>query len=159
VYRGTSGQECDYGVDIDIFQLDPATSRTRGYIKDFLLTLRGYRVLSAKERPFLKKVLAYIIKGALFFVTRDMFYNFIERHLVEKKGDLLANTYGGKAKAETLPKEYMGEPKLYDFEDTKFYGVAMPEEYLTSLYGDWKTLPPEDKRHDHIVSMYWRDEE
>ena len=157
VYRWTSGQECDYGVDIDIFQLDPATSRTRGYIKDFLLTLRGYRVLSAKERPFLKKVLAYMIKGALFFVTRDMFYNFIERHLVEKKGDLLANTYGGKAKAETLPKEYMGEPKLYDFEDTKFYGVAMPEEYLTSLYGDWKTLPPEDKRHDHIISMYWRD--
>lgn len=156
VYRWTDGQERDYGVDIDIFQLDPATSKTRGRIKDFILKMRGYRVLSAKNRSFSKKVLAYLIKTLFFFVSRDMIYNFIERHLVEKEGDLIANTYGGTAKAETMPKEYMGEPKLYDFEDTQFYGVAMPEEYLTSLYGDWKTLPPEDKRHTHIVSMYWR---
>ena len=156
VYRWTDGQERDYGVDIDIFQLDPATSKTRGRIKDFILKMRGYRVLSAKNRPFLKKVVSYFVKTVFFFVSRDMIYNFIERHLVEKKGDLIANTYGGTAKAETMPKEYMGEPRLYDFEDTQFYGVAMPEEYLTSLYGDWKTLPPEDKRHTHIVSMYWR---
>ena len=156
VYRWTDGQERDYGVDIDIFQLDPATTKTRGRIKDFILKMRGYRVLSAKNRSFSKKILAYLIKTVFFFVSRDMIYNFIERHLVEKKGDLIANTYGGTAKAETMPKEYMGEPKLYDFEDTQFYGVAMPEEYLTSLYGDWKTLPPEDERHTHIVSMYWR---
>ncbi len=159
VYRWTDGQERDYGVDIDIFQLDPATSKTRGRIKDFILKMRGYRVLSAKNRSLSKKILAYLIKTAFFFVSRDMIYNFIERHLVEKKGNLIANTYGGTAKAETMPREYMGEPRLYKFEDTQFYGVAMPEEYLTSLYGDWKTLPPEDKRHDHIVSMYWRDEE
>ncbi|WP_295097167.1 LicD family protein [uncultured Fibrobacter sp.] len=159
VYRWTDGQERDYGVDIDIFQLDPATSKTRGRIKDFILKMRGYRVLSARNRSLSKKILAYLIKTAFFFVSRDMIYNFIERHLVEKKGDLIANTYGGTAKAETMPREYMGEPRLYKFEDTQFYGVAMPEEYLTSLYGDWKTLPPEDKRHDHIVSMYWRDEE
>ena len=159
VYRWTDGQERDYGVDIDIFQLDPATSKTRGRIKDFILKMRGYRVLSAKNRSLSKKILAYLIKTAFFFVSRDMIYNFIERHLVEKKGNLIANTYGGTAKAETMPREYMGEPRLYKFEDTRFYGVAMPEEYLTSLYGDWKTLPPEDKRHDHIVSMYWRDEE
>ena len=159
VYRWTDGQERDYGVDIDIFQLDPATSKTRGRIKDFILKMRGYRVLSAKNRSLSKKILAYLIKTVFFFVSRDMIYNFIERHLVEKKGDLIANTYGGTAKAETMPREYMGEPRLYKFEDTQLYGVAMPEEYLTSLYGDWKTLPPEDKRHDHIVSMYWRDEE
>ncbi|WP_290724823.1 LicD family protein [Fibrobacter sp. UBA2449] len=159
VYRWTDGQERDYGVDIDIFQLDPATSKTRGRIKDFILKMRGYRVLSARNRSLSKKILAYLIKTVFFFVSRDMIYNFIERHLVEKKGDLIANTYGGTAKAETMPREYMGEPRLYKFEDTQFYGVAMPEEYLTSLYGDWKTLPPEDKRHDHIVSMYWRDEE
>ena len=157
VYRWTDGQERDYGVDIDVFQLDPATSKTRGRIKDFILKMRGYRVLSAKNRSFLKKMVAYFVKCAFFFVSRDMIYNFIERFLVEKEGDLIANTYGGTAKAETMPKEYMGTPKLYEFEDTKFYGVAMPEEYLTSLYGDWKTLPPEDKRHTHIVSMYWRD--
>lgn len=156
VYRWASGLECRYGVDIDIFQLDPATTRTRGRIKDFILKFRGYRVLSARERSFSKKVLAYLIKGLFFFVSRDMIYNFIEKFLVEKKGNLIANTYGGSAKAEAMPREYMGEPKLYEFEDTKFYGVAMPEEYLISAYGDWKTLPPEDKRHNHIVSMYWR---
>lgn len=156
VYRWTNGQESDLGVDIDIFQLDPATTRTRGRIKDILLKLRGYKVLSAKERPFLKKIIAYFVKAAMVFVSRDMLYNFIEKYLVEKDGPLIANTYGGTVKAEAMPKEYMGEPKLYDFEDTQFYGVAMPEEYLTSAYGDWKTLPPEDKRHTHIVSMYWR---
>ena len=39
VYRWTDGQERDYGVDIDIFQLDPATTKTRGRIKDFILKM------------------------------------------------------------------------------------------------------------------------
>lgn len=156
VYRWADGIENDFGVDIDIFQLDPATSLFRGRIKDFLLKLRGYRVLSAKGRSFPKKIIAYFIKTSLFWANGETFYRFIEKFLVEKKGDLIANTYGGTAKAETMPKEYMGTPVLYDFEDTQFYGVTDPEAYLTSVYGDWKKIPPENRRHTHIVSMYWR---
>lgn len=156
VYRWADGLENHFGVGIDIFGLDRAKSRTKGKIKDWILKVRGYRILSSRGRSLSKKIIAYFIKTILFFMTDNMFYQLIEKFLVEKEGKLLANTYGGTADAETLPEEWMGKPVLYDFEDTQFFGVENPEAYLESLYGDWKTLPPENKRHTHIVSMYYR---
>ncbi len=59
------------------------------------------------------------------------------------------NLVGAWRLREVMPREYMGDPKLYPFEDTVIYGVAEPDSYLTSLYGDWRQLPPEEKRKSH----------
>lgn len=48
---------------------------------------------------------------------------------------------------EILPKELYGKPTLYNFEGISVYGPEKANEYLTTIYGDWKKLPPEDKRH------------
>ena len=50
---------------------------------------------------------------------------------------------------EIMQREWFGEPELYQFENLKIYGVAKPDLYLTSLYGDWRQLPPEEKRVSH----------
>ena len=55
---------------------------------------------------------------------------------------------------EVMPKEYLGSPTLYRFENIEVFGAEHANEYLTSLYGDWKKLPPIDKRvthHDYIM--------
>lgn len=55
----------------------------------------------------------------------------------------LAGAYGLR---EIVDRSFFGEPKLYKFEDTYVYGVEKGDEYLTQIYGDWRQLPPEDKR-------------
>ncbi len=55
---------------------------------------------------------------------------------------------------EVMPREIAGEPRLYPFEGLLIYGVADADRYLTNLYGDWRTPPPEEKRvthHDYVM--------
>ena len=47
---------------------------------------------------------------------------------------------------EIMPREFYGDPAVYKFENIEVYGVSDYEKYLTHLYGDWRKLPPEDKR-------------
>lgn len=52
-----------------------------------------------------------------------------------------------------MEKEIYGTPTLYDFENIKVYGPEKYDEYLTRIYGDWRKLPPIEKRvtaHDFI---------
>lgn len=39
--------------------------------------------------------------------------------------------------------------KMYEFEDTKFYGVADANLVLTEQYGDYMKLPPKEERRQH----------
>ena len=55
---------------------------------------------------------------------------------------------------EIMRQDIMGTPTLYKFENFEAYGVRKADEYLTNLYGDWRQLPPEEKRlthHDYIL--------
>ncbi len=64
------------------------------------------------------------------------------------------NPVGAWRFKEIMPKEIMGKPTLYDFEELKVYGPEKYDEYLTHLYGDWRKLPPEDKRVSHHDYSY-----
>ena len=48
-----------------------------------------------------------------------------------------------------LPKEVFGKGELYKFEDSEFYGPANADRYLRSIFGDYMTLPPVEKRVSH----------
>ena len=48
-----------------------------------------------------------------------------------------------------MQKALLGEPKPYEFEQHQFLGVEDFDGYLTLLYHDYMTLPPEDKRAQH----------
>ena len=45
-----------------------------------------------------------------------------------------------------MRRELYGKGRLYTFEDAKFVGPEKADEYLTHAYGDWRKLPPEEKR-------------
>lgn len=55
----------------------------------------------------------------------------------------LVTTYRAK---EIMPRKFYGEPTLYKFENIEVYGVQDYDNYLTHLYGEWRKLPPEEKR-------------
>lgn len=50
---------------------------------------------------------------------------------------------------EIRPKEWFSEPVYLQFEDDKYLAPNGYDGYLTKLYGDYMTLPPEDKRCGH----------
>ena len=66
------------------------------------------------------------------------------------------NLVGAWRFKEVMPTMYFGNPTLYPFENTEINGVEFPDLYLSHQYGDWRTLPPEDKRvthHDFFLDL------
>ena len=49
----------------------------------------------------------------------------------------------------TIPREVYYPHRMLQFEDRQFYGMNQTEKYLEAEFGDYMTLPPEDKRVTH----------
>ena len=63
------------------------------------------------------------------------------------------NLVGNWGAREIVPRAVLGTPALYKFETIEVYGAEKADEYLTSLYGDWRKLPPIEKQvthHDYV---------
>lgn len=68
-------------------------------------------------------------------------------------GNLMGKLNG----SEIMPRKYYGIPREYPFENITVYGPENAEAYLTAIYGDWRKLPPEEKRnavHDILYCDY-----
>lgn len=48
-----------------------------------------------------------------------------------------------------FPKDVYGSPRLIQFEDAEFYGVAEPDRYLSTYYGDYMKEPSAENRRQH----------
>lgn len=76
----------------------------------------------------------------------------IQRRCAEKRFDQcswVVNFAGAWREREMMPRAYFGEPTKYVFENMQVYGVSDYDAYLTSLYGNWRELPPVEKRKSH----------
>lgn len=70
--------------------------------------------------------------------------------------ELVANLVGAWGTNEIMPREYFGKPTIYQFEDMEVFGVEKYDEFLTHIYGNWRSLPPMDKQvshHDHVLDL------
>lgn len=144
------------GIFIDIFPLDGVGNTLEESTKfakkiykiNNLLMLKtsGFR----KGRSFYKNLAIFLFR----FVPIDpkrVLYKLVKK-CAEKDYDkclYIGNLMGAWLFKEIMPKKYMGKPKLYKFENIEIFGVEDPEAYLTSLYGNWRQLPPEEKRITH----------
>lgn len=61
----------------------------------------------------------------------------------------VANLVGNWYEREIIKKEWLGEPTECNFSDIKVMRPENIDEYLTAIYGDWKTLPPKEKQVSH----------
>lgn len=146
------------GVNIDIFPLlrcEADDYRT----KKLLLLKRLYTAVYTEStkggafKAFIKKALRLFCP-----ISDDRMLDNITKALYKaykKDGEYISNLLGAWGNKETVPYNVMGNPKLYQFENTSFYGVEAPHEYLTSLYGnDYMVMPPENKRKIHATNIY-----
>lgn len=61
----------------------------------------------------------------------------------------VGNFLGAWGERELVARSIVGEPVEYPFEDFNLFGVEDYDRYLTSIYGDWRSLPPVEKRVSH----------
>lgn len=141
------------GVFIDVFPLDEIGDDLQKANKLSKKIHSKKRIISSiyqkgGRTTFLKSVAARCLQilpeSPKWF---DMPYNVIKK-FKGKSSLYWINVYGA---AQPLPAKCFGEPKLYDFEDTQFYGVEDYDTYLKLSFGDYMQLPPEEERKGHSI--------
>ena len=147
------------GIYIDVFPIDGAGNtldegesifKTINFRLNLLLT----RVCAIRKgRSFYKNAAVLICRCVPDFIYSNCkLIEAITRYSKKKdytSSDYVANFVGNWGKKEIVKKEWMGEPRLYQFENINIYGVSNYDKYLTRLYGDYMKLPPREKRESH----------
>ena len=141
------------GVFIDIFPLDGIGSTMEEAQKNYKkidrknMTLAMKISRSRKGRKWWKNVATYV--GYLLPVSCKGLVKKIDKLLATydfdeyKYGGNLVSTYRAR---EIMETRIFGKPTEYDFEGIKATGPELFDEYLTTLFKDWRKLPPEDKQ-------------
>lgn len=154
----------DLGVNIDVFPIDNVPDDDVAWLK------------YDKRRRFLQHV--YSMKVTTFRRGRSLFKNFFlaickivllpfsSRFLAQYIQNV-AKQYDGQETNrvfECCQGIYLKHPfkkslfenlVLMPFEDREFMAFADFDEYLTNGYGDWRKLPPKEKRVSHHAFKAW----
>ena len=71
-----------------------------------------------------------------------------------------AGSVGGAYRVkEILSREVFTEYVLLPFESGEFYAVKQYDKYLSSIYGDYMKVPPEEKLvSHHTFKAYYKEE-
>lgn len=136
---------------IDIHPIDNVPKNYFFKMTQFILS--SFYWLFLLERPaknkgrgfyLLTKIILIITPKKIRKYLKNLFYNYLKNF---KNTTEIVNLYGIKGYwKEIMPKEYIGNPVLKEFEGEMFYIPEKWHEYLTFLYGDYMKLPDEKDR-------------
>lgn len=155
--------DMNQGVYIDIFPLDGVTShasiRRRDRWRIYSVWLRFYIIyLGRLSRPVRARTW---YKDLLFNLISLPFKPWNCRHFLNRSIDrtmkktsweearLVANIQGAAFAREIVSKDLFGQGSKAVFEDREFVIEENYDAYLTEIYGDYMTPPPEEKRCGH----------
>ena len=135
------------GLYIDIFEVVPYPDVNPRIQKKVLSWYKKIcHFFSVKQRVTLKNHLAALTFPVMKFCLGAfwMMLNLKPKRKLgyEKRFSPYGNSYS---------KDMVYPLKDIVFEGKTFLGPADPDRYLSSIYGDYMKLPPEDKRRTHII--------
>ncbi len=152
---------------IDVFPLDgmPNGTLMRMFRKYYILWRRltykfscfsHYVDIKRKGRPFIERAL---IKVGQIFPVEKIFKLDREIKKLDKAlrkyptqtSNYYANAMSGYKFKEMFRREVFGDGSFYEFEGQKWRGPQDYRTYLTQLYGDYMTPPPESERNQHAI--------
>lgn len=154
------------GLFIDIFPID-------GCENNILKAIKFYK--SIKKKVFLRDLRVYGISRKRTFYKNivKLLVQLIPRFIMDEKkicinidkeckrfnydsSSIAASLLGAWGEKEIMPKAFWGQPQLLPFETIHIFCPQKLDEYLTNLYGDWRTPPPKEKRissHDCNIDL------
>ena len=146
------------GIYIDIYPLDyaPADLGERKVLAKKLLHLFRVKLMKSGYTPWMEenKILWKKRIGYLLYQTAALFVS--QKKLIQVYDALVNAVPEGDVVYEqsALPiayyfeKKWVAEVQEYPYEDTTFAGPKEYDAFLSSLYGNYMELPPEDKREN-----------
>lgn len=148
-----------HGVYIDIFPLDGGPNDKREAEK-LLKRMKLYRfsLINRRTDYIRRKSLSASLGLSLMnpFISMGTCYRMVDalctRYSYED-APCIANWHGAWGTKEVVPREIFGEGRYVPFEDMMCCVPADTDRYLTCLYGDYRQLPPEEKRISHHDSV------
>ena len=160
-----------FGCWIDVFCLDGVESsmfRRKLHFREMRVALDISILCTTKFGRKRRNKLATIFQYALLPVLPivrligheriDDWVNRIAIRIPYESSDYVGCIGGRGGYKETMLKSKMNPAILVEFEGNKVYTMANYDEYLTNLYGDYMTPPPENERVSrHEINVYWKD--
>ncbi|MDE6189348.1 MAG: LicD family protein [Clostridia bacterium] len=156
---------CDYedniGVFIDVFPIDGLANNYKRAKKVFNSTSfkRALLVAAQWKRFFKSKTHAWYYEPfrlGMFllsrFVNKQKLFDKIQNKYKKidfDKVEFAAAVGGAYREKEILEKSIFTELTELSFENEKFCAISQYDTYLSSIYGDYMKLPPEEKRVSH----------
>lgn len=142
----------DIGVYIDVFPIDKLPgSLTHGRIVRFenkvltrLLQLKVYPKHSSKFVP--RDIVRWLIKPVPIYTLLSLINKNSMRFRNDKKTTFVSNIVWPTYRNEILQIEWFANTESADFEGYQFNVPMGYDKILSSLYGDYMKLPPEEKR-------------
>lgn len=152
------------GIYIDIFPLVGTGDTEKESLQRFGMIDRKFNYLLArstgirKGRSFYKNLAVGLLRMIPDFISNDK-AKLLELNRMANEKHFFGSKFGGNPFGawrykEIMESSIMGTPALYRFEDMEVFGAENADAYLTHLYGNWRELPPVEKRvshHDYIM--------
>ena len=154
--------QCTRGIYIDLFPLDGVGDENweKNYSKfDRLNMLLMTRTCSIRKgRGFFKNLSVLLMRMVPNFILDNKKLSIkvdkVASRIDYNSSIYVGNLMGAYRSKEIIKKEIIGKPTRYKFENIYVNGPEKYDEYLTHIYGDWRQIPPEDKRHGSHSYLY-----
>lgn len=156
-------KKCRRGIYIDVFPLDSIGLSQKEAIQNYKKVDRKNMLLMTRtcvvrrERKWYKNASILLSKCIPSFLINDkklsMELDKLADSLNIKESVYVANLMGAYREKEIVKCEMFGNPVLHLFESIYIFLPEKYEDYLRSIYGNWRELPPIEKRktqHDFV---------
>ena len=154
------------GINIDIFPIDDVPDNDEEWKtynkqrKEKLIKLRHASLAFSSINSLKKNIGALVFSIRYFFFDRHKFAQEISRfaqiHNNNGYHRVFENAMGMAVKAP-FRKSLFDETVYICFEDRKYKAFKDYDEFLTSVFGDYMTPPPPEKRVSfHTFDAYWK---
>ncbi len=160
----------DMGVFLDIFpicnmpndkeELDKYVKKVKKLERSF------FRMYGFKKYYYNKNLIIRIIKAIIFFIpylfkkkiykNKYKLLNLLEKYESEDT-DYVGNVLPPCTIKGMVKKEVYDESTYVQFEDEMYSASAKYDQYLTQVYGNYMTPPPENERiAPHMFDAFWK---
>ena len=146
---------------LDVFPLDGTfNNKYLSAAHIFLMTrLKGVLYMRhgrySADLHWLNRTVKTLVRWCTFFMPKSWPCGLMRRVATLKayeESEMVGNLYGRWGKGEIVSKSVFGKGAQYKFNGELFWGPENSDAYLTSVYGDYMTLPKKENQvSDHRV--------